>query len=341
MCGLFFLQFASGQSWIQTSAPLANWSSLAASADGLKLAACAGSNGVYLSSSSGAIWTKTALPTNAWRSVACSSNGTTLAAVVDGGTIFVSTNSGADWTPSSAPSNHWSCVALSADGSVMAATVDDGLIYTSTNSGSTWTATASPSLAWQCIACSSDGTKVVAGATGQNSLYVSLDSGATWRACAGLPNDTWHIATWNAVACSANGSRMVAQSRVTGMTDPGQIYLSSDSGASWTLSGAPWYQYWGCLAASSDLSILLAGGNFGPIDISTTYGATWSQTLGSGLWTAAAASADGSEVLVGQTAGEFMFWGTSLPSLPANPPTRRIILAAWLISASRQSGPER
>ena len=319
MCGLFFLQFASGQSWIQTSAPLANWSSLAASADGLKLAACAGSNGVYLSSSSGAIWTKTALPTNAWRSVACSSNGTTLAAVVDGGTIFVSTNSGADWTPSSAPSNHWSCVALSADGSVMAATVDDGLIYTSTNSGSTWTATASPSLAWQCIACSSDGTKVVAGATGQNSLYVSLDSGATWRACAGLPNDTWHIATWNAVACSANGSRMVAQSRVTGMTDPGQIYLSSDSGASWTLSGAPWYQYWGCLAASSDLSILLAGGNFGPIDISTTYGATWSQTLGSGLWTAAAASADGSEVLVGANGGGIYVLGNISPIITSQP----------------------
>jgi photosystem II stability/assembly factor-like uncharacterized protein len=318
-CGLFFLQFATAQSWILTSAPVADWSSLAASADGLKLAAGAGSDGVFLSSSSGAIWTKALLPTQAWRAVAISSNGTVLAAVADGGTIFVSTNSGAAWTASSAPSDHWSGVALSADGSVMTATVDGGLIYTSTDSGGTWTATAAPSFSWQCIACSADGTKVVAGATGQNSVYVSLDSGATWRACAGLPNDTWHVATWSAVACSADGSRMVAQSRRTLMTDPGQIYFSSDSGTTWTLSSAPWYQYWGCLAASSDLRQLVAGGNFGPIDTSINFGATWSQAFGSGPWTAAAASADGSELLVGASGGGIYVFGNLSPIIIAQP----------------------
>jgi photosystem II stability/assembly factor-like uncharacterized protein len=237
-----------------------------------------------------------------------------LAAVVDAGTIFVSTNSGADWTASSAPSNHWSCVALSADGSVMGATVDGGLIYTSTNSGSTWTATASPSLAWQCIACSADGTKLVAGSVGP--VYVSLDSGATWNFCSGLPNT---YTSWGAVACSSDGGGMVAQSRVTLMSSPGQIYMSSNSGSTWTLSGASPFQYWGCLAASSDLSTMVAGGNFGPIFRSTNYGVAWSQTFSSGSWTAAAASADGSELLAGASGGGIYVFGNISPIIIGQP----------------------
>src|SRR6185503_7225576 len=87
------------QPWIQTSAPITNWSSVACSADGTKLVATVDGGGIYTSPDFGIAWALTSAPTNYWTSVASSADGTKLAAVGWGNvSICTSSDSGATWT---------------------------------------------------------------------------------------------------------------------------------------------------------------------------------------------------------------------------------------------------
>ena len=71
------------------------WSSLASSADGIKLVALVQSASIYTSTNGGATWTPTnPVPGASWRSIASSADGQTLVAAWTGG-IEISTNSGA------------------------------------------------------------------------------------------------------------------------------------------------------------------------------------------------------------------------------------------------------
>jgi len=65
------------------------WNSVASSADGIKLVACAGWGRIYTSTDSGVSWTERMTDANRhWRSVASSADGTKLVAGVDGGQIY-------------------------------------------------------------------------------------------------------------------------------------------------------------------------------------------------------------------------------------------------------------
>lgn len=132
--GPIFTSTNFGVNWTQaTNAPLARWYSVASSADGIKLMACAYNFGsVYLSTDAGVTWTKTGLPTNNWNSVAESADGTKMVALANsgssvfgtgGGGIFTSTNSGATWVFNNVPSGAWTCAAMSADGNELIATI--------------------------------------------------------------------------------------------------------------------------------------------------------------------------------------------------------------------------
>src|SRR5207245_63071 len=89
--GRIYTSTDSGVTWAATSAPGADWSSVASSNDGSRLIAAAGSGPVYVSFDSGAIWTTTAGP--AAQSIACSSDGTKLVAAVYGGQIYTISSS--------------------------------------------------------------------------------------------------------------------------------------------------------------------------------------------------------------------------------------------------------
>jgi len=92
--GTIYRSLDSGVTWMVTSAPNAFWSSIASSADGVKMVA------VALADASGNVGT---------------------------GRIYCSTNSGATWAQCSAPSTNWACVASSADGTrLFAATFGSG-----------------------------------------------------------------------------------------------------------------------------------------------------------------------------------------------------------------------
>jgi hypothetical protein len=280
-----------GQSW-RTNGPTANWSSVAASANGTIIAATITGGGIYVSTNSGATWTARASALN-WSDVAVSADGTKMAATVGGtsatGYIWTSTDSGVSWTRQNVTSGlRWISIASSADGTNLVAAVYNGYLFVSSNSGTSWTQVGS-SLYWTSVASSADGTRLVAVANG-GQIYTSTNSGSSWvqRVSGSL--------TWATVASSSDGRRLVA---AVGGTGSGSIYLSTDSGATWaantTTSGT-----WSSVASSSDGSRLAAVSGTtsasGNIYTSTDSGATWPMagSAPGAKWLGVASSSDGS-----------------------------------------------
>jgi hypothetical protein len=90
--GAIFRSSDVGTTWAATSAPINDWVSIAASADGTRLIAVAGgatTNGqVFTSNDSGTSWFTNDLPNTNWTSVASSADGHKLAAAASGGPIY-------------------------------------------------------------------------------------------------------------------------------------------------------------------------------------------------------------------------------------------------------------
>jgi photosystem II stability/assembly factor-like uncharacterized protein len=130
--GGIFTSTNAGVTWTQTSAPWVNinWSSIASSSDGTRLAAMAYSGGIWTSSNAGLTWSQTSAPTNSWSSIASSSDGIHLAAVVNGGGIYTSPHAGVTWTQTSAPVGSWASIVSSSDGTKLAAVIQGGGIWT-------------------------------------------------------------------------------------------------------------------------------------------------------------------------------------------------------------------
>jgi hypothetical protein len=100
--GPIYFSKDAGLTWMQSSAPITNWSSVACAADGNTVLA-AGGNGwnfgsLYLSRDSGTTWTEVSNSAYEWDSVAMSSDARLMIAK-SGGWNFVSTNSGVTWIP--------------------------------------------------------------------------------------------------------------------------------------------------------------------------------------------------------------------------------------------------
>ncbi len=113
------------------------------------------------------------------------------------------------------------------------------------------------------------------------------------------PGETWVARdsnrNWSAVASSSNGSKLVAT--VMG----GQIYTSTDLGATWGVGGSA-VGNWSAVASSADGVKLVAarsGAGVGQIYTSPDAGATWAlQGLSPTRdWTALASSADGTKLV--------------------------------------------
>lgn len=263
------LKPALAQVWTQTSAPVELWCSGASSADGTTIVAAPRPYTIpaliYVSKDSGITWTSNNTTSAEWYSVASSADGTKLVAVGtadtgDEGVVYTSLNSGSTWVSNNLPVNTswWSAVASSADGGKLVVGSADGQICVSTNSGATWQPTYNASSnAWASVASSADGSKVVAVSevywVGGGSIFTSTDSGMTWTS-----NNVPNMA-WTSVASSADGKRLVAVG--------GPAYVSSDSGATWSLD--PWtLEYFGgdllTVASSADGCKLLGICGGGP-----------------------------------------------------------------------------
>jgi DNA-binding beta-propeller fold protein YncE len=288
-----------------SSAPQAQWQSVASSADGTKLVAGSinGSSGTYTSTNRGATWTRVGFPAGT-EGVASSADGTELLAVQNGsGSIFILTNTGAAWTRvTNTPLENWNAIAPSADGVKLAAVaLNLSGVYTSTNTGVNWTYQTNgiwPYSGITYIASSADGSKLVAasGAYVNGPIFTSTNFGINWTLATNAP-----LARWYSVASSADGNKLMACAYFQG-----NVYLSTDAGGTWTKTSLPTND-WNSVAESADGTrmVALANGNSavfgtgnGGIYTSTDSGITWvSNNVVSGAWTCAAMSADGNELI--------------------------------------------
>jgi len=259
-------------------------------------------------------WQQTSAPTNEWYCVASSADGVKLVAGASGllslsgrpGSLFTSSNSGISWTQAAAPSNYWQSVCSSADGTMMFAVafLPANTFFISIDSGLTWVSHNLPDASvpayWWSIVCSADGAKlagILFDSNNQAWICTSTNSGLTWARATNAP-----IANWDCITSSADGTKLVAgvSGVVNGYPVPGPIYVSTNSGYTWTLTSAP-IRHWNCLASSADGSKLVAAEYTpGSIYTSTNAGLTWTPPnplLPQRFWTSVASSADGSRLI--------------------------------------------
>lgn len=249
--------------------PKNGWLSVACSADGTKLVACASEGGIYTSTDSGTTWVSNAAPSKYWRSVASSADGSRLAATTWDGNGQVWTNSGTTWSATPAPTASlasYEDIACSTDGTklVTAAFISPyHYVFTSPDSGTTWNSANVPSnLSYYAVASSADGTKLAVFVENANVMYTSPDSGTTWVSNA-IPTFNWFAAS-----SSADGSKLFAVSM------DGASYRSSDSGATWVSNNMPstgWYS----VASSSDGHNIIVAGGPSAYYTSADFGQTW------------------------------------------------------------------
>jgi photosystem II stability/assembly factor-like uncharacterized protein len=299
--------FAQTFVWTQTSAPNnANWTSIASSADGTKLAACCiyPTIGVYVSTNSGFTWSKVPTPNteNPWSNgnlncIASSADGNEL--VVGGGTTYSTTNSGYIYYSNSGGSlwyqtyipgelfwENWTSIAESSSGATMIA-AGHYTIFVSTDTGSTWSSRANapnPRGYWKTVACSADGKKLVA--TDVIQIYTSTNTGVNWFLTSAPSNQ------WSAIASSSDGTKLVACNDYS----IGRIYSSTNSGSSWMQTSAPSNTFWSAVTSSSDGTKLAACSYSANIYFSTNSGSTWTSNSFPTYVSAMAASADGTKL---------------------------------------------
>jgi len=286
--GPVYISTNSGATWTQSSGMSDVWNSVACSADGTKMAAIAGFDGIYISTNSGSTWFLAGLSTHQffWDSLAISADGTKWLAGGDDNGVYFSTNSGVSWTMVIAPigySTYWTSVAASADGNKWIVAGNEftnenfaeGFVYTSVDSGATWTLqTNAPNVQWSSVTSSVGGNKLVAttqvttvfskGALDSEVIYGSTDAGSNWTQI-NMP----YSGGWGKFFLSADGNKMAVASDFPVLGPPpqiqryGQIYRSSDSGAIWLPIGAPAgdTNYCYVMASSADGNELVATAN--------------------------------------------------------------------------------
>ena len=115
---------------------------------------------------------------------------------------------------------------------------------------------------------------------------------ATGNLSGGVFADVWTARdaarSWRAVASSSDGTRLVAAAA------GGQLYTSSDGGATWTARDAN--RDWSSVASSADGSRLAATDAGGQIYISVDAGVTWAARDANRAWQSIASSADGTQL---------------------------------------------
>lgn len=254
-----------------------------------------------------------------------------------------------NWAPTAAPLTNWSSIASSADRCRLVALgagstsfyAWPGPICVSTNGGMDWTTVAplldtgfpEPMVNWRSAASSAEGNRLfaVGEAPGDDGfalpIFQSTNGGALWTPAGTNMADSW---IW--VATSGDARKVVAIS-----THPNGVFVSKDSGATWTATplaisvghaawsadgtalvlagadlatstndGTTWFlagltnTTWASVAASAEGSQLVAAESPGGIYTSTDHGRTWSATSApTNYWTTLSSSADGKRLIAG------------------------------------------
>jgi len=142
---------------------------------------------------------------------------------------------------------------------------------------------------WQGVASSADGNVLVAVHGNYGPICSSTNSGVTWST-----NNAPDYA-WISVASSADGTKLAA----VGFDGPynAVVYVSTNTGASWSLAAAPPGAQSYAIASSADGARLVLASWNNQIQISTNSGATWTGTGSADQYTTVACSADGTKLV--------------------------------------------
>jgi photosystem II stability/assembly factor-like uncharacterized protein len=291
-----------GSNWASRSPAGTLNKGLTISGDGTRIAVQSG-NTISLSSNSGANWT------NYTNVVAgTNTNLNTISMSRDGQKVFTvggpgvgddkvhfTQNFGTLWeTTTAAPvSGGWyTNIKVSGDGNRLIATTSSSKSYSSIDNGANWTAT-SVNLALSAVAMDYAGTRVIATTAISNAtgIYVST-SPFTWVKST-FENGYTRLSR---VEVSANGNKVVA------INYYGDVWVSSDAGATWTIpTGVTAGYKWNCIAMSSDGSRIILGGQNVPPLMSNNGGTSFSGlSLISATYYGCAMSADGTKIAFSQ-----------------------------------------
>jgi len=240
------------------------YNSFAVSADGTKMLTSYydGSNysRPYTSADGGATWTARNTSGEAWGQFAMSADGTKMVATSQGSMdVWMSTDSGTTFTKLTNVTGNK--VSMSADGSKIVI-YSGGYGYSvSTNGGSTWAVHSSPD---QVVSStfSGDGSKLYV--LTQKTLSVSTNGGTTMTAMTGLPAGGTAPTLWSNVAVSSDGSKLIASTTQSG-SFIGSLYVSKDSGATWTKQAGADNNNWVAVRISSDGTKLAAINSVGSL----------------------------------------------------------------------------
>lgn len=247
-----------------------------------------------------------------WSSIDSSSDGSVIAATgTDGGAaipaaagVYVSRDSGLSWIKTTLSNTNWVGAAVSADGNKIVVASYGGQMQRSTNAGATWTL-APVNDYFTGLASSSDGNYLTA-VTNRGCVYISSNAGVSWTRVATTPSKL------NTIALSSTGQY---QYLTNSGNISGNIYKSSDYGATWTdatTSGTGYNLFYTDITTSSDGSVIAATAGSSGIIISRDSGATWSRATLSpdpGSWSSVASSGDGTRIIT-SSSGKDLYLST-------------------------------
>jgi hypothetical protein len=220
---------------------------------------------------------------------------------------------GKSWTAQATDERRrWNVLGTSSDGSKVVAGQSNGFgFFTSTNGGLTWTAhPLSIGTPWRSFAYSGDGTKLV-GVAAFGQLLTSTDDGETVEWHSTDPLNPSQTRNWTSVAPSFDGTTLVASTTGTAGLGLGDIYISTDGGATWTPQSQR--ANWKSVAISHKGDKVVAADFGGTIHTATkvtaqdgTVSWAWTELPGQQTrrnWIAVALSADGSKVVAADAFG--------------------------------------
>lgn len=279
-----------GRSWHNSGAPVDSWMEVVSDLSGAHLYATTFGGYLYRSADSGQTWASVQLLSDfsASSTLATSGDGQVVAVPFYSGPVFVSTDYGVSFDQVTTGNNFWTSVAVDSNvGNQIALTNGLGTVSISTSYGQNWTVLQAPDYPWQTITSSADGQYLAAAFEGSDSIFMSPDFGATWTQ---YEADSTQY-NWIAVVSDAAGEQLAS------IVYGGYIYGSSDYGSTWTRCTAP-YGFWYALAATQNLTTLVAAQNYGAAYRSTDSGATWTTiaALPLAAWSGVAMTGNGSHM---------------------------------------------
>ena len=167
---------------------------------------------------------------------------------------------------SNSPTADWRSIAMTEDGTKIVAGATSG-IWVSSDSGASWTQRNSTSNI-NSVKLSSDGTKIYATYRGRASsqVLISNDFGLSWSTSRPTGYECWDAC---ALDISSDGTKIYLINYGAG------VYVSSNSGTSWTQTNSNRYNFTSVASSSSGQYVLVSEELNNKLYLSSDYGQTW------------------------------------------------------------------